>query len=333
MKGKLLWHVFPLVLILLAGCARNTRVTQLPPPPAEPPKAIVAVTVGDISCDPKSSQYKAGRGTAKHCHMLATSDLAISLKPAAVLLLGDNQYEKGDLDAFQQAFANSWGRKELKGITYPSLGNHEYNTENASGYFDYFGSRAGERDKGYYSFNLGTWHLVALNSGGNDACKPVACDEGSAQEAWLRKDLESNTSSCTVAFWHRPLFSSGLQRESVEVRPFWRDLYAANADIVLNGHTHHYERFSPQNPEGNPDPEKGITQFVVGTGGRDHKGFWPTRENSQVRLSESFGVLKLELGQNSYVWEFISEDGQILDSGSGQCHAKRLPGTSPPANP
>lgn len=311
-------------LLLLTGCARNTRVAHLPAPP-EPPKAILAVAVGDISCDPEASQYKAGLGTAKKCHMLGTSSLAISLKPDAVFLLGDNQYEKGNLKAYEQSYAKSWGRKELMDISYPSIGNHEYNTEDASGYFDYFGPRAGERGKGYYSFNLGTWHLVALNSGGNDACKPVACDQGSEQEKWLRKDLASNTSACTLAFWHRPLFTSGLQRDSVEVRPFWQDLYEANADVVLNGHVHHYERFSPQNPGGTSDPEHGITQFTVGTGGRDLKGFFPVQANSQVRLSEAFGVLKLELGQNSYVWEFISEDGKVLDSGTGQCHAKRLP--------
>lgn len=244
-------------LLLLTGCARNTRVAHLPAPP-EPPKAILAVAVGDISCDPEASQYKAGLGTAKKCHMLGTSSLAISLKPDAVFLLGDNQYEKGNLKAYEQSYAKSWGRKELMDISYPSIGNHEYNTEDASGYFDYFGPRAGERGKGYYSFNLGTWHLVALNSGGNDACKPVACDQGSEQEKWLRKDLASNTSACTLAFWHRPLFTSGLQRDSVEVRPFWQDLYEANADVVLNGHVHHYERFSPQNPGGTSDPEHGI---------------------------------------------------------------------------
>jgi len=313
------------VLVVLVGCASNTRLTRLPAPPPEPPKSITAVTVGDISCDPEDSHYEAGKGTAKKCHMLGTSNLALSLKPDAVLLLGDNQYEKGNLNAYEQSYANSWGRKELKDISYPSIGNHEYNTEDASGYFDYFGTQAGERGKGYYSFNLGTWHLVALNSGGNDACKPVACDQGSDQETWLRNDLAANTSACTLAFWHRPLFTSGLDRDSVEVRPFWRDLYEVNADVVLNGHVHHYERFSPQNPDGQLDPEHGITQFTVGTGGRDLKGFFPVQENSQIRLSKWFGILKLELGPNSYVWEFVAENGQILDSGSGQCHAKRQP--------
>ncbi len=175
--------------------------------------------------------------------MLATSNLALSLKPVAVLLLGDNQYEKGALDAYQKAFVNNWGRSELRDITYPSVGNHEYYTLGASGYFDFFGPRAGDRIKGYYSFNLGSWHMVALNTGSNDRCKPVSCDAGSEQEKWLREDLGANQSSCTLAFWHRPLFTSGFHREAVETRPFWQDLYRANADLVLNGHSHQYAAF------------------------------------------------------------------------------------------
>jgi len=281
------------------------------------------VAAGDISCDPKSSHYNQGRGTGRHCRMLATADLVAGLKPAAVLLLGDTQYEKGALDAYRESWVNHWGRKELRDITYPSVGNHEYKTKDASGYFDYFGPRAGERGKGYYSFNLGTWHIVALNSGGNDRCRPLSCDQGSDQETWLREDLEKNTSSCTLAFWHRPLFTSGIHRDAAEVKPFWRDLYEASADLVLNGHSHHYERFSPQSPDGLPDAQRGITQFVVGTGGKNLKGFWRKQRNSMVRNSKAFGVLKLELGQKGYAWEFISDGGQVLDSGTGQCHPKR----------
>lgn len=284
---------------------------------------MVVIAAGDISCDPNSAKYNQGNGTANYCHMKATSDLAVSLKPAAVLLLGDSQYEKGTLDAFQKAWVQNWGRKELRDITYPATGNHEYQTPGASGYFDFFGARAGERGKGYYSFNLGGWHIVALNSGGNDRCKPVSCAEGGDQEAWLREDLEENTSECTLAFWHRPLFTSGRHRNATETRPFWRDLYEARADLVLNGHSHHYERFSPQSPDGVSDPERGIVQFVVGTGGKNLKGFWPRQSNSVFQNSKTFGVLKLELKHKSYLWEFISEGGTVLDRGSGQCHAKR----------
>jgi acid phosphatase type 7 len=286
---------------------------------------IVVVTAGDISCSPHSSQFNNGRGTKRHCHMMATSDLAISLKPAAVLTLGDNQYEDGALDAYQQAWANNWGRPELKDITYPSIGNHEYHTLGASGYFDYFGSRAGERNKGYYSFNLGTWHLIALNTGSNDKCKPLSCDENSGQEKWLREDLQKNSSACTLAYWHRPLFTSGLHRGATETRAFWRDLYNAHADLVLNGHSHQYERFAAQNPDGLADSDHGLVQFVIGTGGKNLKGFWRQKANSLVRNSNSYGVLKLELQEKSYNWAFISEDGKVLDSGSGECHAKPSP--------
>lgn len=314
-----------MVLVLFAGCAHDARANRVPAPSALAPgvEGIIVVAAGDISCDPDSSKFNQGRGTAHHCHMLATSDLAVSLKPAAVLVLGDNQYENGALDAYNKSWANNWGRKELKDITYPSVGNHEYHTPGASGYFDYFGSRAGERDKGYYSFNLGTWHIIALNTGSNDKCKPLSCDQGSAQEKWLQQDLAKNTSSCTLAFWHRPLFTSGLHRGAVETKAFWGDLYQAKADLILNGHSHQYERFLPQDPDGNANPERGIIQFVVGTGGKNLKGFWRNKQNSVVRNSSSYGVLKLDLRDKSYVWDFISEDGRVLDSGSGLCHAKQ----------
>ena len=175
-------------LLLLAGCAHGTPVSQTPVSPAIPSgkNGIVVVAVGDIACDPKTSDFNQGHGTAEKCRMLATSDLAISLNPAAVLILGDSQYEKGAADAYQNSWVLNWGRKELKDITHPSPGNHEYKTKDAGEYFDFFGARAGERGKGYYSFNLGAWHIVALNTGGNDKCKPVSCEQGSEQEKWLR---------------------------------------------------------------------------------------------------------------------------------------------------
>lgn len=285
-------------------------------------KGVVVVAAGDISCDPASRFFVQGHGTGRYCHMRATSDLVVSLKPTAVLVLGDSQYENGSPDAYTKAWKNNWGRDELKDITYPSVGNHEYNTPGAKGYFDYFGSRAGERGKGYYSFNLGTWHIIALNTGGNDRCRPVSCEQNAEQEKWLREDLKENSQSCTLAYWHRPLFTSGLHRDAVEVRPFWRDLYGAGADLILNGHSHQYERFSPQNPDGASDPEHGITQFVVGTGGKNLRGFWRRKPNSVVRNSSSFGVLKLELHEHGYAWEFLSEGGQVLDRGEGECHSK-----------
>lgn len=311
--------------IMVSGCARSTPITS-PPTIARDEKGIVIVAAGDISCDPASSHFNQGKGTANRCRMLATSEVAISLKPAAVLLLGDTQYEKGELAAFEKSWAHNWGRKELREISYPAVGNHEYKTKGASGYFDYFGSRAGERDKGYYSFNLGTWHLVALNSAGHNGCRPVPCAEGSQQVKWLQKDLEQNDSACTLAFWHRPLFTSGLHSNARDLRPFWTHLYENRADVILNGHSHQYERYSRQRPDGQPDPERGIMQFVVGTGGKNLKGFVRKQRNSEVRNSSSYGVLRMELREKSYAWEFISDGGNVLDSGSAECHPKRLKG-------
>src|SRR6185312_363281 len=203
-------------LLLLAGCAHVTPARPAPLSPTIPrgKDGTVIVAAGDIACDPKSRDFNQGRGTAENCHMLATSDLAISLKPAAVFVLGDSQYERGTADAYQQSWALNWGRKELRDITHPSPGNHEYHTKDARGYFDFFGAQAGERSKGYYSFILGTWHIVALNTGGNDKCRPVSCEQGSEQEKWLREDLGKSTSSCILAFWHRPLVTSGHHRNA-----------------------------------------------------------------------------------------------------------------------
>ena len=323
-------HTLTLVFLLFAGCSADTALDQAPVPPAMSAgeKGVIVIAAGDISCDPTSAKYNRGQGTGKHCQMQATSDLAVAQNPAAVLLLGDNQYEQGAINAYQNAWVHSWGRKELREITYPVAGNHEYKTPGAKGYFDFFGPRAGDRDKGYYSFNLGTWHIVALNSGGNDRCRPVSCEQGADQELWLRKDLEANNSECTLAFWHRPLFTSGLHRNATETRPFWRDLYQADSDVILNGHAHQYERFAPQDPEGGSDPERGIVQFVAGTGGKNLKRFWNPQRNSLARHSGSFGVLKLELKQKTYAWEFIAQGGQVLDRGAGQCHPKRQHATS-----
>ncbi|MBS1851594.1 MAG: metallophosphoesterase [Acidobacteria bacterium] len=310
-------------LALLLGCAHDTRVGPLPALRPSPDKAeFIVAAAGDIACDPDSKDFHQGQGTERNCHMLATANLVTSWDPAAVLILGDSQYEKGTLEAFQKSWAHSWGRKELKDITYPSVGNHEYKTANASGYFDYFGARAGERDKGFYSFNLGTWHIIALNTGGNDDCKPISCKPGDAQEKWLKADLAKNQSACTLAFWHRPLFTSGLHRNATETRPFWQDLYDAQADVIVNGHSHHYERFVAQAPDGTADPARGLVQFVVGTGGKNLKSFWRAQRNSVVRQSKSYGVLKLELREKSYTWQFITENGEVLDSGDGQCHSK-----------
>ena len=231
----------------------------------------VIAAAGDIACDPASPNFNGGNGTTTACRQKYTSDLLVNANLAAVLNLGDAQYECGSLQAFMQSYDLSWGR--VKSITYPVVGNHEYQTTGgvdcttanagATGYFDYFGSAAGTRGQGYYSYDIGAWHIVALNSN----CAEVGgCDASSPQGQWLQADLSTHTNMCTLAYFHHPLFSSGTHASSNSL-PFWQLLYQYNADLILNGHDHLYERFAPQSPNGMADPINGIRQFTIGTGG------------------------------------------------------------------
>jgi 3',5'-cyclic AMP phosphodiesterase CpdA len=233
-----------------------------------------------------------------------------------VLTLGDNQYENGTLAKFRRSYDRSWGR--LKGRTRPAPGNHDYRTRRAAGYFDYFGARAGRRSRGYNGFNLDGWHLIALNS----ECTQVGgCGSGSRQERWLRADLAAHPARCVLAYWHKPRFSSGMHGNDPTYAAFWRALYKAGAEVVLVGHDHDYERFAPQTPSGRADRARGVRQFVVGTGGKTHYGFRRIRANSQVRNSNTFGVLRLTLHASGYDWRFVPEPGKTFtDTGHGTCH-------------
>lgn len=276
----------------------------------------VIAAAGDIACDPADSNYNAGAGTQTACHMKATSDLLLEINPVAVLTLGDNQYEVATLDEFKQSFDPTWGR--LKSIIHPAVGNHEYKTPGASGYFNYFRAAAGDPERGYYSYNIGTWHIIALNSN----CSEIGgCGFGSPQERWLRADLAANPAFCTLAYWHHPRFSSGRYGNNPEYEAFWQDLYNAGADVVLVGHEHNYERFAPQDPTGVADPVRGIRQFIVGTGGKNFSPFVNVQTNSEVRNSDTFGVLVITLHPNGYDWRFVPEPGKrFTDSGSALCH-------------
>jgi hypothetical protein len=196
---------------------------------------------------------------------------------------------------------------------------HDYLTPGARDYFQYFGATAGELGKGYYSYDLGAWHIVVLNS----LCWAAAgCAAGSPQESWLRADLAAHATECTLAYWHHPRFSSGLHGNLIPVQPFWQALYDNGADVVLNAHDHLYERFAPQDPNGAADSARGIREFIVGTGGRSHSRFGPAiLSTSEVRNADTFGVLKLTLHATSYEWEFIPEAGKsFTDSGAAACH-------------
>lgn len=229
-----------------------------------------------------------------------------------IFTLGDNAYMEGTARQFRECYDPSWGR--FKSRTRPSPGNHEYVSANATPYFEYFGANAGTPGLGYYSFDLGAWHIVSLNS-------EISAELNSAQGRWLLADLAESTSSCTLAYWHRPLFSSGPNGDHAHMRPFFRMLYEFGAELVLSGHDHLYERFAPQDPDGRPDSRQGIRQFVVGTGGVPRYQFRSIKPNSEVRFGDSHGILRLTLMTNSYQWEFVPVAGaRDRDSGTGTCH-------------
>jgi hypothetical protein len=239
--------------------------------------------------------------------------------PGTVFTVGDNVYWSGTAREFKKCYAPSWGRHKER--TRPALGNHEYVTAGAAGYFGYFGAAAGDPSKGYYSYDLGEWHLIALNS--NCGEEEVRCGPGSAQVQWLEEDLAANDDKrCTLAYFHHPLFSSGEKHGSTAaVEPLWEVLYEAGADVVLSAHEHNYERFALQDPSGKADPQRGIREFVVGTGGAEHYPILDPLPNSEVHNDETYGVLKLTLHPKSYQWRFLpAAGGEFIDSGDDQCH-------------
>lgn len=239
--------------------------------------------------------------------MEATAQVVESLRPTVVAPLGDLQYERGEASGFARSYDPTWGR--FKAITRPAPGNHEYAGGRARGYFGYFGAAAAGADgRGWYSYDLGAWHVVALNS----VCSVVGgCGEGSPQLAWLRDDLRSTKAKCVLAYWHHPRHSSGLHGGDPGYEPFWEALRQAGADVVLSGHDHHYERFAPV---------AGIRQFVVGTGGRSLYPVVAPLPGSEVHNTTTFGVLALTLRDDGYDWRFVPIPGSTFqDQGSAGC--------------
>ena len=288
-----------------AGGKTGTSSITVPGAPPPPPSGSeVLVGAGDIAVCGSTNDD-------------ATSNLLVGLS-GTVFTLGDNAYPDGSSSDYTNCYNGSWGR--VKSRTMPTPGNHEYRTSGAAGYFGYFGNAAGDPTKGYYSYELGDWHIIVLNS--NTACGTISCAAGSAQEQWLRADLAANTKACTLAYWHHPRFNSGAEHGNLTaVGPFWNALYEFGAEVVLNGHEHVYERFAPQTPNAVADPARGIRQFTVGTGGAQLYPFSSTiQPNSERRSAASFGVLKLTLKAGGYDWQFIPATGSFTDSGSGTCH-------------
>jgi acid phosphatase type 7 len=286
-----------------ATTTTSNAATAAPAAPVAPSPDPVLVGAGDIAgCASPGDE--------------ATAQLLDAIG-GTVFTAGDNAYPNGAVSDFMACYDPSWGRHKSR--TRPAPGNHDYATRSGAGYYGYFGPAAGEPGRGYYSYDLGSWHVVALNSN----CAAVGgCDAGSPQEQWLRQDLAASDKPCTAAYWHHPLFTSGATHASaVSMRPLFQALYDHDAEVLISGHNHNYERFAPQDPGGGRDDARGIRQFVAGTGGLSHYAFGATKPNSEVRNADTFGVLKLTLRSNSYEWEFVPQAGKgFTDSGSSRCH-------------
>src|SRR5262245_25176820 len=292
------------------GGGKSTAPTPTPTPeiPGTPPP-------GNPNPTPSQTATFIGAGDIGWCGK-SNSELTARLiqgTPGQVFTAGDNAYMDGSIRNYMDCYEPSWGR--FRDRTRPVPGNHEYDTDkSASGYYQYFGTNAGFGNQSYYAYDVGDWHILALNS-----AFPNGIGFGGAQLAWLQGELRSNRAKCTLAIWHHPLFSSGPNGPNRYTREVWQILYDNDADVVINGHDHLYEQFARQDPDGRPDPVRGIQQFTVGTGGADLYQFVGVSSgNSRVRISQ-FGVLKLTLRGTDYDWQFISVSGPG-DSGSGTCH-------------
>lgn len=302
------WLASIAIMVACAAFSAGASKSQRPP---------VIVAAGDIACGARRSAAAGGPlDNDAYCHMNTTAALIAALHPDAVLPLGDLQYGSDDLRGFEEGYDQTWGR--FKNISHPVPGNHEYNDRNAEGYFRYWGARAGETGRGWYSYNLGKWHLIALN-GQCTGPSVGGCQKGSLQWRWLQADLRAHPRGCRLAYWHQPRFSTGPHGNNSAYADFWDLLYAAQVDVVLNGHDHDYERYTPLNPAEKPDP-KGVREFIVGTGGKDHSPFFYPVDRSVTRQNVSFGVLAMTLYPDRFSWRYIAEPGATYrDSGTARC--------------
>jgi hypothetical protein len=260
-----------------------------------------------------------GAGDIADCAMLdgakKTSDLLLR-ETGSIFTVGDNAYENGTTKNYADCYAPTWGRVLGRTIL-PVAGNHDWLTDGAAGYRAYFGAAAAPDGVTWYSKDVGAWHVIVLDS---DCAEVGGCDDASPQGQWLKQDLADSTAHCTLAIWHHPRFSSGEHGDDGHLTPFWKQLYAAQADLIINGHDHDYERFAPQDPFGKVERPGGIREIVVGTGGAEKRGFKKQAPNSEFRLSGEWGVLRLTLHPVNYDWEFLPVDGAVADSGSTPCH-------------
>jgi alkaline phosphatase len=298
--------VAAVALIALVVSRTPSFVLGSGPPPSFAPVAAgteVLVGAGDIArCD-----FDADEATAR----------LLDAIEGTVFTTGDNAYPRGSSEDFAQCYDASWGR-HIDRTRFPVAGNHEWETAGASGYLEYFGDTAQPDGTTWYAATVGAWRLIVLDSN----CAEVAgCVDGSEQLQWLRAELRDNPSECTLALWHHPRWSTGRYSDDPRTEAFWRELHAAGAELVLNGHEHHYERFAALTPDGAPDPEEGVTQITVGTGGAPLRDFVRESPNTEARADDTYGVLRLELSDGAYAWWFVPVAGQsFTDSGTGRCH-------------
>lgn len=298
----------------LAWCAALLLVLA---PSVVSARTVTVAAAGDIACDQAHGARGGPSDLSARCHAEKTAELIRALHPDAVLPLGDLQYYGEDVQTFRSGYGASWGAFDA--IAHPVAGNHEYEVPAAAGFFGYFGRT--RLHNGWYSWNLGDWHFIALD--GNCTQAAVGgCDTHSPQYRWLLADLKAHPRGCRLAYWHQPRFSSGPHGNASAYADFWKALYDARVDVVLNGHDHGYERFTPLDPDERTDNTNGIREFIVGTGGRNHSPFFfPPHFESIVRNNTAFGILQLTLRRADFDWRFIAEPGaEFSDSGHAVCH-------------
>ena len=269
------------------------------------------------SPSPSGDPVLVGAGDIADCALRADGETAAIIDGIAgtVFTAGDNAYEDGTIEQFRDCYGPTWGRFLAR--TRPAPGNHDWAKGDLAGYRAYFGAAAGPAGVSWYSYDLGTWHIVVLDS---DCTQAKGCGPDSAQGRWLAADLKASSARCTMAIWHHPRFSSGFHGNDRNVAPFWDALYTAGADVIVNGHDHDYERFAPQDPDGNEDRARGIREFVVGTGGADLRPFLIPDRNSELRLAVSHGIIRFTLHPGAYEWQFIPTTGDVRDAGKANCH-------------
>jgi hypothetical protein len=290
-------------MLLLSACAD----------PALSPSAGGRTDSASVTAAQEPPAFLVGAGDIGLCGSPGSEMTARLLDTlgGTVFAAGDNAYPVGSADDYRNCYHPSWGRHRAR--TRPAPGNHEYMSPNAAPYYEYFGGNAGPFAAGYYSYDVGAWHLVALNS-------EVDIASGGGQQHWLRADLAANRGRCVAAYWHRPRFSSGPHGDNVDMQALWETLYENDVELLISGHDHLYERFAPQDAAGRPDPIRGVRQFVVGTGGAPIYGVKATRPNSEVQGAD-WGVLRLTLLAGRYEWEFVPVAGaSFRDSGASACH-------------